>query len=71
MNREKMLTLQRDIAIELGASNNLETAFHSLSKHILSLEDIDVTAIYLRSKNEGSNLIAYGGDVPEDILKNS
>ncbi|WP_129596410.1 PAS domain S-box protein [Methanohalophilus profundi] len=65
-----MLALQRDIAIELGASSNLETAFHSLSKHILSLEDIDVTAIYLRSKNEGSNLIAYGGDVPEDILKN-
>ncbi|RNI12074.1 PAS domain S-box protein [Methanohalophilus sp. RSK] len=65
-----MLALQRDIAIELGASNNLETAFHSLLKHILSLKDIDVTAIYLRSKNGGFGLIAYEGDVPEDILKN-
>ncbi|APH39670.1 PAS domain S-box protein [Methanohalophilus halophilus] len=70
MEKEKLLVLQRDIAIELGSSNSLQAAFHSLSKHILSLKDIDVTAIYLKSKNGGSDLIAYGGDIPEDILKN-
>ncbi|WP_462272751.1 PAS domain S-box protein [Methanohalophilus sp.] len=70
METEKLLVLQRDIAIELGSSNNLQTAFHSLSKHILSLKDIDATAIYLRSKNGGFEFIACGGDIPEDILKN-
>lgn len=70
MEKERLLVLQRDIAIELGSSNNLQTAFHSLSKHILSLKDIDATAIYLRSKNGGFDFIACGGDIPEDILKN-
>jgi PAS domain S-box-containing protein len=70
LEKERLLALQRDIVIELGSSNNLQTAFHSLSKHILSLKDIDATAIYLRSKNGGFDLIAFGGDIPEDILKN-
>ncbi|MFW5986618.1 MAG: PAS domain S-box protein [Methanohalophilus sp.] len=70
MEKERLLTLQRDIAIELGSSNNLQTAFYSLSKHILSLKDIDATTIYLRSKNGGADLIACGGDITENILKN-
>jgi PAS domain S-box-containing protein len=70
LEKERLLTLQRDIAIELGSSNSLQTAFYSLSKYILSLKDIDATAIYLRSKNGGAELMACGGDIPENILKN-
>jgi PAS domain S-box-containing protein len=69
MKQHEFLAIQRDIALELGSSDNLEEACTRLLEHVIGLKGIDVGGLYRVGESGDLKLIAYKGEMPASFVK--